>query len=86
MYRQRQRLQDGRASLGRLRRLRDEGWVAGTCAGLGRYLAIDPSLVRIMTVFGLLTLTGTTVLAYLLAWAVVPADDPPPRRAGSSDN
>lgn len=50
-----------------------DGWIAGICAGLGRYFHLDPSLVRIVAVFGLLTLTSTTIIAYLIAWAVVPS-------------
>ena len=56
-----------------LQRLPDEGWIAGTCAGLSRYLGIDASLVRIVAVFGLLSVTGITMLVYLLAWAIVPS-------------
>lgn len=53
----------------------DAGWIAGICVGLGRYFHLDPSLVRVVAVFGLLTLTSTTIIAYLIAWAVVPSSD-----------
>ena len=71
MYPERHRMTRHRAPL---IRLPDEGWIAGICAGIGEYLEVDASVVRIVTVLGLLTLPGTTILAYLIAWAIVPAD------------
>ena len=57
-----------------LLRNRRDGKVAGVAAGLGDYFAIDPVLIRLG--FLLLTLVGGLgVLAYLLAWLVIPAGD-----------
>lgn len=47
-------------------------WFGGVCAGLGRYLDVDPNLIRIAATVGLFTLTSTTILAYLIAWVIVP--------------
>jgi phage shock protein C len=54
-----------------LRRSRYDRVIGGVCGGLGRYLGIDPVLLRIAAV--LLTLTGGLgVLLYLLAFVVIP--------------
>lgn len=57
----------------RFYRSRDDRKLAGVCGGLGEMLDVDPNLVRIA--FVLLTLvTGIfpTVIAYIVAWALVP--------------
>jgi signal transduction histidine kinase len=60
------------APLRELRRDPEHGMVAGVCAGLGRHLDIDPLLLRIA--FGALTLaSGVGIVAYVLAWMLVPA-------------
>jgi phage shock protein C len=54
-----------------LRRSRPDRVIAGVCGGLGRYLGIDPVLLRIA--FVVLTVTGGAgILLYLLAFAVIP--------------
>jgi phage shock protein C len=54
-----------------LERKRDGRMLAGVCVGLGAYFGLDANLVRlafaIASFFGFLG-----VLAYLVAWAVVP--------------
>jgi phage shock protein PspC (stress-responsive transcriptional regulator) len=46
--------------------------VGGVCAGIGRQLNMDTSLVRLLAV-GIFFLTGSTVgIAYLILWAVLP--------------
>ena len=55
-----------------LRRDPDGAWLGGVCAGIGRYFEVDPNLVRIAATLGLFTLTSTTILAYLIAWVIVP--------------
>ena len=64
----------GRAAAMRdLRRDPENGMVAGVCEGLGRRLDIDPLLLRI--VFGATTLaSGLGLVAYVLAWMLVPAE------------
>jgi signal transduction histidine kinase len=63
------------APLRELRRDPEHGLVAGVCSGLGRHLDIDPLLLRIA--FGAMTLaSGVGLVAYLLAWLLVPADQP----------
>jgi signal transduction histidine kinase len=60
------------APLRELRRDPEHGMVAGVCAGLGSYLDIDPLLLRIA--FGATSLaSGVGIVAYILAWMLVPA-------------
>jgi phage shock protein C len=58
---------------GRLLRTNDERMIGGVCGGLGRYLKIDPVLVRLG--FVLLTLYGGAgPLLYLLLLVLMPLD------------
>ena len=45
--------------------------LGGVCGGLAEYLDIDPAVVRLLFVASLL-LPGPQVLAYLVAWLVIP--------------
>lgn len=45
--------------------------IAGVCGGLGEYFEIDPTLVRLITV-ALLLAGGGGLLAYIIAWIIVP--------------
>jgi phage shock protein C len=57
------------------RLLRDsrQGVVGGVAAGLGRYLDVDPVLVRVAFVL-LAFANGIGLLAYLVSWALIPRD------------
>lgn len=57
----------------RLYRSRDDRKLGGVCGGLGAYLGIDPTLVRILTVASLF-LPGPQLIAYLVAWIIVPEE------------
>ena len=46
--------------------------IAGVCAGLGDYLGIDPTIVRLMTVLAFFTGFSGIVLVYLIMALVVP--------------
>jgi len=59
----------------RLTRLPDEGRMAGVCAGIADYLAVDPTLVRLAWII-LSLVPGAIVgglLAYFAAWIIMPA-------------
>lgn len=57
----------------RLYRSRSDVILGGVCSGLGKYLGIDPWLVRIF--FVLLALaSGAGVWIYLLLWLIVPGE------------
>jgi phage shock protein C len=47
--------------------------IAGVCAGLGRYLNVDPVLVRIIFLV-LAFSTGIGFIAYIVGWIVMPKD------------
>jgi phage shock protein C len=56
-----------------LQRKRDGRMLAGVCAGLGEYFGIDANVVRL--VFAVASFFGFAgVLAYLVAWAVIPEE------------
>ncbi|HSU35451.1 MAG TPA: PspC domain-containing protein [Propionibacteriaceae bacterium] len=57
----------------RLRRSRKDRVLFGVCGGLGRYLNIDPVVLRIITLA--LIFAGVGVVAYLVAWLVIPEAD-----------
>jgi phage shock protein C len=56
-----------------LRRSSDDRLVAGVCGGLGRYLGVDPVLLRIAAVV-LALANGLGVVAYVIAWIVIPEE------------
>ena len=51
--------------------------VAGVCAGMARYLAIDVVLVRVIWLAVALC-TGAGFIAYVVAWIMMPRDYQPP--------
>ena len=60
----------------RLYRSRKNCMIAGVCGGLGEYLGLDATLIRIF--FLVLALTsGIGVFVYLLFWFIVPWEDQP---------
>jgi phage shock protein PspC (stress-responsive transcriptional regulator) len=53
--------------------------LGGICGGLGHYLDIDPTLIRVIwAVISLFTL-GIGILTYIVAWILIPEE-------GASDN
>ena len=64
-----------------LRRSRDDRILGGVCGGLGRYFGVDSTLVRLA--FVILTVAGGGgILAYLVAWLLMPEEEPGERVAG----
>lgn len=49
-----------------------ESMIAGVCAGLGDYFDLDPTLIRILWVIITIFSFGTGILAYILAWIIIP--------------
>ncbi len=59
--------------------------VAGVCAGIAHYLGIDPTIVRILFLLSAF-LGGVGLLAYVVAWIVMPKGDAPtPGRVEPAD-
>lgn len=57
----------------RLARDMNDKKIAGVCSGFARYLGLDVTLVRIVWILIVLA-AGTGLLAYVIAWIVMPAD------------
>jgi phage shock protein PspC (stress-responsive transcriptional regulator) len=58
----------------RLVRRRDDRMLAGVCSGVAEYLGVDVTLVRLVTAIGAILGFGTLILAYVVAWAVLPEE------------
>lgn len=56
-----------------LRRSRDDRVIGGVCGGLGRYLGVDPVLLRIAFVI-LAIAGGGGFLVYVVAWVLIPVE------------
>ena len=56
----------------RLVRRRDDRMVAGVCSGVADYLGVDVTLVRLVTVLGAIFGLGSLVVAYVVAWILLP--------------
>ena len=53
-------------------RLPEDKWIAGVCAGIGRWLGFPPLLIRL--VFVLMFIPGLPV--YLILWLTMPIETP----------
>ena len=56
-------------------RKRDDRMVAGVCAGLADYLGSDVTLIRVIVAAIAIVTGGAGILAYLVAWAIIPEED-----------
>ncbi len=55
----------------KLYRSREDRIIAGVCAGLADYFNIDTTFVRLAFIF-LFLVEGVGVVAYLIAWVIIP--------------
>jgi phage shock protein C len=55
-----------------LYRSKSNRMIAGVCAGLGDYLNIDPTIIRLLFVLGFFTFNGAILLVYLIMAIVTP--------------
>jgi phage shock protein PspC (stress-responsive transcriptional regulator) len=58
----------------RLYRSRENRMVGGVCAGLGNYLGIDPTVVRLIFVLGTIFGLGSLVIVYLIMLVIIPEE------------
>ena len=73
----------------RLARSHKDRLLGGVAGGLGEYLGVDPTLVRLLFVLAVVVTGGAVLLAYPVLWVVVPpasrltgaAQDELPQRA-----
>jgi phage shock protein PspC (stress-responsive transcriptional regulator) len=56
-------------------RKRNGRMVAGVCAGLADYLGSDVTLLRVIVAAVAVLTGGAGILAYLVAWAIIPEED-----------
>lgn len=76
----------------RLYRSKKEKILGGVCGGIAEYFDVDPTLVRLFWVL-LFFAGGISLLAYIVAWIIIPeaptgarpAESRPPARANGSD-
>ena len=54
----------------RLYRSRTNRWIAGVCGGIGEYLNIDPTIIRILAII----IPGFGWLAYLICVIIIPSE------------
>ena len=58
----------------RLFRSEKDKVIAGVCSGLAAYFNIDPNLVRVVFVAGLIFGLGAFFWIYIILWVVVPTE------------
>ena len=58
----------------RLERSRQDRKIGGVCGGMAKYWASDPTLVRLVWVFALLLTFPLAIVAYIIAWIVIPEE------------
>ncbi len=61
----------------RLSRPREDRKIAGVCAGFARYLGVDVTLVRLIAVILIFVPVPCGLVAYLVAWIIMPNDPLP---------
>jgi phage shock protein PspC (stress-responsive transcriptional regulator) len=55
-------------------RRRDNRIIAGVCAGVADYIGMDVNLVRVIVAVVTLFTVGVGILAYAIAWVVIPEE------------
>ncbi len=58
----------------RLTRSSTDKMLGGVCGGLASYFDTDPTVIRLIAIVALFLSVGTAVIAYLIAWAIMPLD------------
>jgi len=59
-----------------LRRSTDDKVLGGVCGGIARYLGVDAVVIRLLAVVLAIVGGGAGLIAYLIAWIVIPKDQP----------
>ena len=58
----------------KLYRSRDNRMVSGLCGGLGKYLGVDPTIIRVVVTIAAIVLAGIPAGIYLVLIMVVPEE------------
>ena len=67
----------------RLQRSDDDRWIGGVCGGLADYTGVDAGLIRLIVAVATILGLGSLILAYIVAWVIMPLEDPRPSPPGS---
>ncbi len=59
----------------RLTRSTHDKWLGGVCGGIAEYSGIDANLIRIGVVVGTVLGLGSLIVAYVVAWILMPQDN-----------
>ena len=59
----------------KLYKSRHDRKIAGVCGGLANYFKVDPTLVRVITLGGIIITGGVGLLAYIACAVIIP-DEP----------
>ena len=57
----------------KLVRSKNNRMICGVCGGIGDYLNVDPTVIRLIA--AVLAFSGTGVLAYIVAAIIMPEED-----------
>lgn len=58
----------------KLKRSRSNRMICGVCGGLGEYLNVDPTVVRIVCLFCAFAGLGTGAVVYIIAAIIIPEE------------
>jgi phage shock protein PspC (stress-responsive transcriptional regulator) len=58
----------------RLYRSRKDLMLGGVCGGLGEHIDVDPTIIRVVWAVVTLLTIGTGLLAYIIAWILIPEE------------
>jgi len=56
----------------KLYRSKKKRMIGGVCGGIGEFLEIDPTIVRVIWAFVTILSIGIGIIAYILAWIIIP--------------
>jgi phage shock protein PspC (stress-responsive transcriptional regulator) len=58
----------------RLVRSRTDRWLGGVCGGIAEYSGVDANLIRLLVVLGTIFGFGSLLVAYIVAWILMPEE------------
>jgi len=61
-----------------LQRSDDDRWIGGVCGGLAEYTGVDAGLIRLVVAVATVLGAGSLILAYVVAWIIMPKAEPGP--------
>jgi len=62
----------------RLYRSKTQRMLAGICGGIGEHFDVDPTVIRLVWAVLSLMSVGIGIIAYIIAWIIVPEEETPP--------